>query len=148
MSISIQHAQRQNIAQMTELLRILFSIEADFEFAPEKHRSALQKIIEQPDCGALVALDGDELIGMCTAQWVYSTATGQKSAWIEDVIVHPEYQGKGIGTQLMNALKEWCRENGCNRMQLVYDLENRPAIDFYRNQGFTNTRLGVFSKAI
>ncbi|MBF6057984.1 MULTISPECIES: GNAT family N-acetyltransferase [Thiomicrorhabdus] len=148
MTILIQPAQPQDISPMVELLRILFAIEVDFNFDPVKHRTAFEHIVADENCGALLALSEDKVIGMCTAQWVYSTATGQKSAWIEDVIVHPDFQGKGVGHLLMEAITQWCRNNGCNRMQLAYDLQNQAAIHFYLKQEFTKTQLGIFSKPI
>jgi len=148
MSITIRQAQATDINQMSALLQTLFSIEADFIFDADLSQSALQKIIDDSERCALVASNGRKIIGMCSAQWVYSTASGKKSAWIEDVVLHPDFRGQGIGTKMMDELLVWCRDSGCNRAQLVYDLDNQPAIDFYQKQAFSSTRLGVFSKTL
>ncbi|WP_319380158.1 GNAT family N-acetyltransferase [Thiomicrorhabdus sp.] len=148
MPIFIQPARPEDIPSMVELLKVLFAIEADFSFDPVKHRNAFAHIVASSDCSAMLAVEDGKVIGMCTAQWVYSTATGQKSAWIEDVVVHPQCQGKGVGKRLMSAITQWCQNQGCNRLQLVYDLQNDAAIHFYRKQGFSETRLGVFTKPV
>lgn len=148
MKIKIRAAETADISDMVSLLQMLFSIEADFNFSASNASQGLKGIINDENRCALVACSNDKVIGMCTAQWVYSTATGGKSAWVEDVVIHPDFQKKGIGTNMMKKLQKWCVKNGCNRIQLVYDLDNHSAIDFYLNQDFLNTRLGVFTKSV
>jgi len=147
--MEIRAAKSQDTADMIGLLKHLFEIEADFEFNPAKHYSGLTEIINSPDCCAIVAINEHQtIVGMCMAQCVISTATGKKSAWLEDLIVTPSYRGEGIGKHLVKHTQEWAEQQGCNRIQLVYDLENYPAIEFYKNQDFKQTQLGVFSKKI
>ncbi|GAB6069211.1 GNAT family N-acetyltransferase [Thiomicrorhabdus hydrogeniphila] len=147
--MKIRAAERKDIPEMIQLLKDLFEIEVDFEFSPEKHHAGLSAIIMDKNCGAVVAEnDHKNIVGMCMAQWVISTATGQKSAWMEDLIVAHEYRGKGIGKQLIESIQGWAIEQGCNRIQLVYDLANQPAITFYEKAKFNHTQLGVFSKPL
>lgn len=148
MQTIIQPAKIQHLDELVALLKLLFSKEADFDFAPVKHTKALKQIIEDEHCGCYVALQNRKVIGMCTAQWVFSTATGEKSAWLEDLVVTDQSQGQGIGKKLLTAIEDWATQQGCNRVQLVYDLHNQPAISFYQKRGFQTTQLGVFSKPI
>uniref|UniRef100_Q31FY7 Acetyltransferase, GNAT family n=1 Tax=Hydrogenovibrio crunogenus (strain DSM 25203 / XCL-2) TaxID=317025 RepID=Q31FY7_HYDCU len=142
----IRNADQNDLTAITSLLEQLFSIEADFDFDAEKHQAALTHIIQETDCACIVAANNqNQVIGVCTAQWVYSTATGNKSAWIEDMVIDQAYRGQGIGQKLLNHIIEWCQQAGCGRAQLVYDLENTAAIEFYRKQDFKKTQLGVFS---
>jgi len=142
-----RQAKLCDINEMTSLLKLLFEIEADFEFDSKKHQQALSSIIKNKHCGAFVAVNNQQkVIGMCSVQWVISSATGKKSAWAEDMVVTPEYQGSGIGQALITAVEEWAVNQGCNRIQLVYDIHNQPAISFYKKQKFNSTQLSVFSK--
>lgn len=147
--MKIRAAELTDIDAMTGLLRLLFEIEADFEFNPAKHQLAFNDIINDKHCAAFVAINTQQqVIGMCLAQWVISTATGKKSAWVEDMIIHPEYRRKGIGQNLIHVIQKWARLQGCNRMQLAYDIHNQPAIEFYQNLDFNPTQLGIFTKPI
>ena len=147
--MEIRAAEYRDIPDMIQLLKQLFEIEVDFNFSPDKHRAGLSAIIQDNNCGAFVAEnDNKNIVGMCMAQWVISTATGQKSAWMEDLIVTHEYRGKGIGNQLIESIQTWAIAQGCNRIQLVYDLANQPAITFYEKAKFNHTQLGVFSKPL
>lgn len=54
----------------------------------------------------IAAYEEDELIG-----YIDSISNGVTDAYIQDLMVHPKYQGKGIGTELMNQMIECIKEN-------------------------------------
>ncbi|MNM72310.1 Acetyltransferase (GNAT) family protein [compost metagenome] len=49
--------------------------------------------------------------------------------------VHPEFQGKHLGEQLLNALHAWCEEAGGSK-GLVLDTGNTRYLDFYQRHGY------------
>ncbi len=59
------------------------------------------------------------------------------TAYITDVIVHPDYQGKGIGTQLVNNILDFLKENSDENEFMSYVLiANKGKEDFYKKFGF------------
>ena len=60
---------------------------------------------------------------------------GVLHALIVDVIVPPEYQGRGIGTSIMERLIERCRAARIHDVQLFCARGKAP---FYRRLGFVN----------
>lgn len=49
--------------------------------------------------------------------------------------VHPEYQGKHLGEQLLEALHNWCAEDASSQ-GVVLDTGNAHYLDFYKRQGY------------
>lgn len=49
--------------------------------------------------------------------------------------VHPEFQGKHLGEQLLDALHAWCAEEGSSQ-GLVLDTGNARYLEFYRRHGY------------
>jgi ribosomal protein S18 acetylase RimI-like enzyme len=51
----------------------------------------------------------------------------------------PEYRRRGVGGQLVKAVRDWARQ--CNRtvFQLMVTSNNQPALDFYKRLGFSRT---------
>jgi GNAT superfamily N-acetyltransferase len=49
--------------------------------------------------------------------------------------VHPEYQGKNLGEQLLEALHNWCAEDASSQ-GVVLDTGNAHYLDFYKRQGY------------
>lgn len=77
----------------------------------------------------LYALDGDQLIGYATV-----VGNGVTDAYIQDVMVHPDYQGQGVGTQLMKRVLARLEQDGIYMVSAIYGEEAlRP---FYERFGF------------
>ena len=57
--------------------------------------------------------------------------------YIKDVVVKPEYQGKGIGRMLINELLKFVNDNGIAGTQIFVELCATPdKIPFYEKFGF------------
>ena len=77
----------------------------------------------------LCAFEENHLIGY--AQVISNQVT---DAYIQDVMVHPDYQRQGIGTQLMEKLLSRLEEDGIYMVSVIYGEEVlRP---FYERFGF------------
>ena len=69
---------------------------------------------------------------------VVPNLTADLSPWatIENIVVLPEYQLKGIGRCLMEAAIERAREAGCYQVQLVSGTQRIAAHSLYKELGF------------
>jgi GNAT superfamily N-acetyltransferase len=65
----------------------------------------------------------------------YSTWVGRPGIYLEDIFVHPEFRGLGIGKALLQRVAAVALEKGCKRLQWAVLDWNTPAIDFYRAMG-------------
>lgn len=98
-------------------------------------------ILEQAYAGSLCVLgafESDQLVGIIRA-----VGDGQTIVFVQDIIVLPEYQRKGIGTKLLKTLMEKYRD--VYQMELLTDNTERTKA-FYRSVGFTaSDELGCVS---
>ena len=143
MDVAIRTARPEDIPPMTDLLAELFNIEPDFSPDVEKQVRGLSVLIAGPPGKALVLvaeLDG-LVIGMATVQTLISTAEGSRVGLVEDVVVHRNVRGRGIGTRLIETIVAWARSQGLKRLQLLADRGNHPALDFYESRNWSSTRL-------
>ncbi len=54
----------------------------------------------------------------------------------------PEYEGRGIGAELMQRAEDWLAENGCTRAWLTTELDQSlRAYGFYKHRGWTDWKL-------
>lgn len=143
--IRIDAARLEDIPAMTALLAELFSIEQDFVPDLSRQEKGLALLLQEHTRATVrVARDSTrQVVGMVTAQLVISTAEGALSAWIEDVVVAPHARGDGIGRILLEAVLGWSFEQGATRAQLLVDLGNAPALDFYQHLGWQQTHFSV-----
>lgn len=61
---------------------------------------------------------------------------GALSGVVEDVVVAAEWQGRGVGRQMMEAARSLCRDAGCYKMALSSNLKREAAHAFYDSLGF------------
>ena len=57
---------------------------------------------------------------------------------INNMLVDNNYRGSGIGKQLINCFKEYCKSKNINNLKVVASAKNINAIEFYKKQGFKN----------
>lgn len=66
--------------------------------------------------------------------------TGVSQGWIMDIVVLPEYRGKGAGRVLLNAAEDYCRKHGVPYLGLAVSSHNVQALRLYENSGFAEER--------
>lgn len=65
----------------------------------------------------------------------FSTFTGKRGLYLEDIFVRPAFRGSGLGKQLMAALARIAVQRDCARFEWSVLDWNTPAIGFYRSIG-------------
>lgn len=83
----------------------------------------------------LCAFDGELLIG-----YVEVVSNGVTDAYIQDLIVHPDYQRQGVGRQLMQRTMMRLRADGIYMVSVIY---GEPELQtYYEDFGFTTMLCG------
>lgn len=98
---------------------------------PERAAPAIAAMLE--DDLAVGAWDGDRLVGFARA-----VSDRRFRAYIEDVVVHPEYRRAGIGGRLLDALVD-----GLAHIDTVSLFCAPELVPFYERQGFRASRSQV-----
>ncbi len=76
--------------------------------------------------------DGDRIVAMARMNGDMGL-----NYYIKDVVVRPEYQGKGIGRLLINELRKFINDNGVKGTDIFVELCAMPdKIPFYEKFGF------------
>ena len=150
MDITIRHARPGDVPRLCDLLAELFSIESDFVPDREKQAHGLSALIAHPPGKVLVlvAVSDGLIVGMATVQTLISTAEGGRVGLVEDVIVGREFRNRGVGTRLLEEVEDWSGKAELHRLQLLADIDNQPALDFYSVRGLNRTRLICLRKML
>ncbi|MCQ8127105.1 GNAT family N-acetyltransferase [Methylomonas rivi] len=136
-AIEISQAHKRDIPALCELLGLLFAQEAEFQPDPAAQQRALSGIIADQTIGTIfVARHQEKTVGMVSLLYSISTALGGRVATLEDMVVHPEFRGAGIGARLLAHAKDHAFNTGCRRITLLTDRTNPAAQRFYQRQGF------------
>src|SRR2546426_4637644 len=98
---------------------------------------ALDLFLEQPELGFVwMAYDDGGVAGICVIGYGISTSMGTVVAKLDDVSVKADRRGKGIGTTLLQQLKEQLKKESVMRIDVAVHVNNPEARRFYEQLGF------------
>jgi GNAT superfamily N-acetyltransferase len=102
---------------------------------------AMELFLARPELGFVwVASRAGEVLGCCVVSYAISTSRGTLVAKLDDVNVRPGREGEGIGSAMLEALKEQLRSEGVSRIDTASHVDNPGAMRFYVRQGFATLR--------
>jgi GNAT superfamily N-acetyltransferase len=136
MTIAIRPAVPADIATILGFVRELaeFEREPDAVTATEPHlHDAL--FTAPPAAEAVIAEQDGVPIGMAVFFHNFSTWTGVRGIWLEDLYITPAARGSGAGKALLVHLAGLAVDRGCARFEWAVLDWNVRAIDFYRAMG-------------
>jgi GNAT superfamily N-acetyltransferase len=103
----------------------------------EEARSIFVRIKKYPDYKIYVAMLDGSIIGTFELLIMDNLAhMGAPSGVLEDVVVHRDWRGKGVGKQMVRFAVDRCRERGCYKLALSTNLKREAAHRFYDGLGF------------
>ncbi len=99
-------------------------------------RQVIPGLTAHPSTLVFLATIGDSgAVGMATCLVGFSTFQAQRLINIHDLMVHSDYQRRGIGAQLIDAVAKYAKENDCCALTLEVRADN-PARWLYEKKGF------------
>ena len=78
----------------------------------------LDRLVDADDAPMLVATVDGEVVGICTVYLDIESVRFGRRAWVEDLAVHPEHRSRGHGKALLDAAKDWARDQGATHLGL------------------------------
>jgi len=132
----IRFAERADVATILRFVREL----AEYERAADKVVATEALLAEAlfatpPAAEALIAEQAGEPVGMALFFHNFSTWTGWRGLYLEDLYVTPQARGTGAGKALLKRLARIAVDRGCARFEWSVLEWNTPAIEFYRSLG-------------
>ncbi len=120
------------VAEKLGILRRQLSVKYD---GSPLDRERLEEIMLSPYHDILLAVDNETVVGMVVVSVVMMTT--RKNVYMEDLVVDERYRSQGIGGDLLEAVKDWGRAKGCQRLEFTStSRENKEnAIKFYEAHG-------------
>jgi ribosomal protein S18 acetylase RimI-like enzyme len=137
-------------AQRRELERLIAVYKAGYEGLEEYAetddddiRDYLEWLFDGDPNGFLVAEANGELIGFVSvhADW-WDRRYQRRTAELHELVVHKDWQGKGVGRALMMAALDYARAQGCEYASLWVGEGNEKARAWYRRLGFEEVGKG------
>jgi GNAT superfamily N-acetyltransferase len=100
------------------------------------HRLQFAGHLRQIEHVTLVAVDGEEVLGVIDMEYHQRLGDHRPQARVNDLVVTERARGRGVGALLLGRAETLARKRGCFRMALVTAGWRDASIAFYEREGF------------
>ena len=122
------HLHEESVPEMTEYLENTWNT-----IMQDKNHHIIVKEID------------DKIVSSCVCVIIPNlTRNIRPYAFIENVVTHMEYRGKGYATDCLNYAKKIAEDNNCYKMMLLTGSKNPKTLDFYKNAGYNSSDKTAF----
>lgn len=94
-----------------------------------------KSIFIEKSAKVIFILEDDKEVGFALYFYNFSTFTGKKGLYLEDLFVLEDYRGKGYGKKLLAYLANIAVKEDCSRFEWIVLDWNTPSINFYKSFG-------------
>lgn len=135
-SITIRPAREPDVPDILVMIRELAAFE-NLEETLNVTASLLQSALfgSSPAASALVATVGNESAGYAIFYETFSSFTGQKGIFLDDVYVRPAHRKRGIGVALLEQVARVAVKRNCKRFEWIALRWNENALRLYDGIG-------------
>ena len=141
MNKTVRIATAADAARITALINSAFRVAEGFFV--DGLRISEAEVEQHLTKGAFLLADGDDKIDGC----VYVELRGERS-YLGLLSVDPQCQQSGLGSFLMNAAEQYCREQG-SRFMDIYIVNLRTELPpFYRRRGYVEAGTTPFPEDV
>lgn len=126
------HLHEKSIPEMTEHLK-----------------KTWEQIIQDENHHIIVKILGDKIVSSCVCVIIPNlTRNIRPYAFIENVVTHADYRGKGYATACLNYAKEIAEKENCYKMMLLTGSKEEATHHFYQNAGYNSSDKTAFIQRI
>ena len=94
----------------------------------------LRETLRSADATVFVAVEGERVIGICSAYIDLRSVRFGDRCWVEDLAVDPERRSRGTGAALLEAARHWGAARGASHLELDSGEARADAHRFYESQ--------------
>jgi ribosomal protein S18 acetylase RimI-like enzyme len=159
--VRVRRIHRRDLNRAWEFLKLVFRDvnRETVEYQRPRTKRRFLEVYDRDDVEQLVfevsAEGGDQIVGYAECafdasgadNWInerYFDKREMRPLFVEELAVHPEYQGRGVGSFMLEQLEHLARVRGCTHLVLEVAENNDNALRFYRGRSFYKLDAAIF----
>lgn len=137
-NIEIRQATKSDIRLILQFIKELADYEKMLDDVKATEEILYDSMVNKQGFKCLLAYYDNIPVGMALYFYNFSTFTGKRGLYLEDLYVKEEYRNKNIGKSLLKELVNICKKEDLQRFEWWCLNWNKPSIDFYKRIGATS----------
>lgn len=102
-------------------------------------------IIQDENHHIIVKIVDDKIVSSCVCVIIPNlTRNIRPYAFIENVVTHTDYRGKGYATECLKYAKEIAEKMNCYKMMLLTGSKDKSTLNFYESAGYNHSDKTAF----
>ncbi len=141
--IAIREARFEELSQILELYLHLHETVVPEE--SEEMRRTWRKIVSDDDHHLIVCEVDEKIVSSCVCVIIPNLTRGVRPyAFVENVVTHADYRGKGYATACLNYARELAQKESCYKMMLLTGSKSPETMAFYQSAGYNSADKTAF----
>jgi ribosomal protein S18 acetylase RimI-like enzyme len=155
--ITVRHMTRRDIGRVWDFLKISFrEVNAEtVEYQRPRSKHRFEEVYEEEGIEQLVFEIADDIVAYaeCSYEvtgsdnWInprYFEKRDMRPLFVDELAVHPEMHGRGVGSFVLEQLHHLARVHGLNHLVLEVAENNERALDWYKKRSFKKLDAAIF----
>ncbi len=132
--------------ELNELLELyLYLHEESIPEMTEHLKDTWNTIIQDENHHIVVNVIDGKIVSSCVCVIIPNlTRNVRPYAFLENVVTHRDYRGKGYATECLNFAKDIAVKKSCYKMMLLTGSKEKKTLDFYQNAGYNSSDKTAF----
>ena len=140
MAISCRPANPNDLPRLMDLMTDFYR-ESGYRLDQRRSKIAFAAILEEPSLGLVWILEKDgRSVGYMVLTLGFSMEYGGRDAFLDDLFIHRDHRGVGLGKAALKTLLHACRDLDVRAVHLEVERTNAAAKTLYSKFGFKNNQ--------
>lgn len=139
----VREIQQNELNQLLQLYTHLHETTVPEE--SEYLKQTWQTIMQDSNHHIIVKIVDGQIVSSCVCVIIPNLTRGVRPyAFIENVVTHKDYRGKGYAKECLNFAKEIAMQMNCYKMMLLTGAKEDATLNFYKCAGYNCTDKTAF----
>jgi ribosomal protein S18 acetylase RimI-like enzyme len=156
--IRVRRIHRRDLNRTWEFLKLVFrdvnreTVEYQRPFSKRiflevYDQEGIEQLLFETDDGEIVGYSEVAFDTSADDNWInprYFDKRGMRPLYVDELAVHPGYQGRGVGSFMLDQLQHLARVRGCTHLVLEVAENNESALSWYHKRNFYKLDAAIF----
>ncbi len=155
--ISVRRMHRRDINRAWTFLKLVFRSvnQKTLEYQRPRSKARFEEVYDEEDIDQLLYEVEGDIVGYTESSYTptgadnwmnprYFDKRGMRPLFVDEIAVHPDYQGQGVGGFMLDQLQHTARTRGCTHLVLEVAENNKAALSWYHKRNFYRLDAAIF----